>query len=252
MSSNATTDFSRRLYDECVDVWQAVVDHQFVDELFAGTLEDRVLVHYLVQDYQFFDPFLRLLGEAVATAPTAPARLRLSRQLGMLATEENGYFERVFNQFDVGLDDRLHPPLTCETVDLLDLMYEAIETHSWPHVLSVLVVLEWIYLAWAQAPERTESTARPEHRQWIDLHRGHDFDAWVTFLRQQLDAAEPDDQEGAAHCHDLFRRTVRAELGFFDSAYLAPDPCAEDPREGSVPGDLAAELRRSFPRDTQQ
>ncbi|SDB90159.1 thiaminase (transcriptional activator TenA) [Raineyella antarctica] len=245
MSTDATTDFTRRLREDCLDCWGAVTDHPFVTDLFAGTLDDVALVHYLVQDYQFFDPFIRLLGEAVATAPTAPARLRLSRQLGMLATDENGYFERAFDTFDVELDDRLHPPLCRETVDLLDLIFEAIETHSWPHVLSVLVVLEWIYLDWAESPERTPASERAEHLEWIDLHRGHEFRDWVRFLRQQLDAAEPEDLAAAERCQDMFRRAVEAEYAFFDAAYHATGPCQETPRR-QVPDDLTAHLDDAF------
>ncbi|QGF23711.1 TenA family protein [Raineyella fluvialis] len=221
MSISASTDFSRRLREDAQADWGSATGHRFVGELFAGSLDDRVLTHYLVQDYQFFDPFLRLLGEAVATAPSGVARLRLGRQLGMLTTEENGYFERTLNALDVSLDDRLHPPLGRATVDLLDLMYEAIASHSWPHVLSVLLVLEWVYLDWAEAPDRPVVTPRDAHREWIDLHRGHEFRDWVTFLRQQLDAAEPSDEQAAEHCRTLFHRTVRAEVAFFDAAYDA-------------------------------
>lgn len=246
MTTAPSTDFTRRLREECAEDWAAVTGHRFVDELFAGTLADPVLLGYVVQDYQFFDPFLRLLGEAVATAPTATARLRLGRQLGMLTTEENGYFERTLNAFDVRLEDRLHPPLSCATVDLLDLIYEAIGSHSWPHVLSVLLVLEWVYLDWAEAPGRTMRTTRSEHVDWIDLHRGHEFRDWVRFLRQQLDAAEPSNEEAAVRCRSLFRRTVRAEVGFFDAAYANAAPCAESPRTGPI-GDLDTDFSRLTP-----
>jgi thiaminase/transcriptional activator TenA len=246
MSSDATTDFTRRLRDDCLDDWGAGVRHRFVEELLSGDLDDEVLTRHLVQDYQFFDLFLRLLGEAVATAPTGPARLRLGRQIGMLTTVENGYFEDTFNTLCVGMSARLHPPLTCETVDLIDLTYETIGTHSWPHVLSVLVAVEWLRLEWSDADGRGIVSERPEHRTWIDLHRGDEFGEWVTFLRQQLDAAEPDDLDEADRCHDFFRRAVQAELAFFDAAYRPDQPCEESPLNSAVPDDLAARLHEAF------
>lgn len=215
----STTSFTGRLRATTLDDWQAAVGHRFVEELFAGTLDDAVLARYLVQDYQFFDPFLRLLGEAITTAPDAEARLRLARQMGMLATVENGYFEQSFDRLGVPADDRRRPRLTPETLDLVALMQEAIASHSWPEVLAVLVVLEWIYLAWAEHPDRVGEPERPEHRDWIDLHRGDDFHGWVGFLRDQLDDAEPQDPGQAERCRDLFARTVRAEVAFFEGAY---------------------------------
>ena len=35
--------------------WQAAVNHRFVKELFEGTIENEVLIKYLIQDYHFFD-----------------------------------------------------------------------------------------------------------------------------------------------------------------------------------------------------
>jgi thiaminase/transcriptional activator TenA len=246
MSNDATTDFTRRLREDCWEEWQSGTGHRFVDELSAGTLEDEVLARHLVQDYQFFDLFCRLLGEAVATAPTSTSRLRLGRQLGLLSTVEHHYFEATFDALDVSLSARLHPPLTCETVDLIDLTYEAIGTHSWPKVLAVLAALEWLRLDWATAPGRESLPPRPEHRRWIELHRGPDYLAWVTFLRCHLDAAEPDGLADIEHCHDLFARTVRAELAFFDAAYVPQRPCEGDLLQSSVPDDLAARLDEAF------
>ena len=246
MSNDATTDFTRRLREECLDDWEAGTRHRFVEELFNGTVDDEVLARHLVQDYQFFDLFLRLLGEAVATAPTGPARLRLGRQLGLLTTVENSYFEDSFNSLCVGMSARLHPPLTCETVDLIDLVYETIGTHSWPQVLSVLVAVEWLRLDWADPESRTPLPERWEHRTWIELHRGHEFSEWVTFLRQQLDAAEPDEPDEQAQCHDFFHRAVQAELAFFTAAYRDDRPCEESPLRSAVPDDLAARMDEAF------
>lgn len=226
--------------------WSAGTCHRFVDGLFTGDLDDEVLARHLVQDYQFFDLFLRLLGEAMATAPTGIARLRLGRQIGMLTGEEEGYFQHAFNALDVGLPARLHPPLTCETVDLIDLVYETIATHSWPHVLAVLVGVEWLRLDWARSEGRQATSRRPEHLRWIELHRGDAYEGWVRFLRQQLDAAEPEDLTGVEQCHDLFRRAVRAELAFFDAAYRPAQPCADSSLRGSVPSNLAAHLDQAF------
>lgn len=215
------TPFSHRLQGGHPDDWQAVVEHRFVAGLFDGTLPDPVLARYLVQDYQFFDPFLRLLGEAVATAPTTTARLRLARQLGMLATDENDYFQRAFDVLGVPETDRKHPPLAPETRDLVEVMETAIDAHSWPRTITVLAVLEWIYLDWAEAPGRMPTSRRPEHVDWIDLHRDEEFRDWVRFLRAEVDAAEPADAEEARRCAELFGRTVRGEVAFFEAAYRA-------------------------------
>ena len=59
---NAPAPFSQILRAECQEDWQAAIQHRFVDEIFAGTLASEHLRHYLVQDYQFVDRFVALLG----------------------------------------------------------------------------------------------------------------------------------------------------------------------------------------------
>ena len=55
----------------------------------------QVLARYLVQDYQFCDPFTALLGQGCASAPALPERLVFARQLGMFADDENTYLSLI-------------------------------------------------------------------------------------------------------------------------------------------------------------
>ena len=84
--------------------------------------------------------------------------------------------------------------------------------------LTVLLVAEWLYLDWAARPD----TAPPDwlHREWIDLHRGPGFTAWVDLLRAETDrVAATADDVARERMSEVFRRTVDLELAFFDAAY---------------------------------
>lgn len=66
--------FAGRLRTASDDQWQASVQHRFVEEFFAGMVSDEVLARYLVQDYQFSDAFVAILGACVAcTDSESPA-----------------------------------------------------------------------------------------------------------------------------------------------------------------------------------
>lgn len=97
-------------------------------------------------------------------------------------------------------------------------MDEARTSQEYPLVLAVLCVAEWTYLGWAALAEEP----LPDnfvHREWIELHEGPAFRAWVHFLRDELDRLGPGlDEEGRLRVLDFFRRAVRLELRFFDMA----------------------------------
>ncbi|NMO91959.1 TenA family protein [Actinomycetospora sp. TBRC 11914] len=196
--------------------WDAAVGHRFVDELWAGTVDDAVLARYLVQDLQFLDAFVALLGAAVASADRPGPRLVLARQLGLVAGDEDDYFSRALDRLGVPAARRRDPELLPPTRGFLALMDEARRSADHAEILTVLLVAEWLYADWAARDAALP--ADPLHAEWIELHRGEAFTAWVAFLRDEVDrvAAGGADQQRMA---EVFGRAVTLELAFFDAAY---------------------------------
>ena len=198
--------------------WTAAVDHRFTEQLRADTLDDAVFERYLVQDYAFLDALVGAFGHALGDAPSMAAKGRLAEFLGTLTDEENDYFVRAFDALGVEETDRTGPDLTPTTRALQDLLGRVAHEGGYAETLAVLVPAEWIYRSWAADPP-----ARPERfylAEWIDLHDNPDFDAFVTWLRAELDregtAASPARQR---RLERLFARTVELEAAFFESAY---------------------------------
>jgi thiaminase/transcriptional activator TenA len=83
----------------------------------------------------------------------------------------------------------------------------------------VLLVAEWLYLDWADRAG-AEPPADPIHREWIELHRGPAFTAWVDFLRAEFDRVGAGlDTAERSRVAAAFTRTVELELAFFEAAY---------------------------------
>lgn len=208
--------FSDELRADVADTWQASIRHRFVRELLEDTVPEPVLRRYLVQDYQFVDSFVALLGAAVATADTADGRLVLARQLAVVASEENTYFQRSFDALAVPESERTAPKLAASTVALRAIMDSA--HHDYAHCLTVLTVAEWLYADWAARAESLP--ANKIAAEWVRLHANAEFDEWVAWLRAELDrvgAAAP--AEVRSEITELFRATVAEELAFFAAAY---------------------------------
>jgi thiaminase/transcriptional activator TenA len=162
------------------DDWDSAVTHPFVAGLFAGTLPVPKMRAYLVQDYQFVDSFVALMGAAVAVADSTEARMVIARQLGLVAAEENTYFRRSFDALGVADDERTQPGLLPPTASFIALMNEAAGTRDYAACLAVLTVAEWLYLDWAsRAPDPLP--ADPIAREWIELHHNPQFAAWWLF-----------------------------------------------------------------------
>jgi thiaminase/transcriptional activator TenA len=218
-----TEPASERLQAAVREDWDAAVAHPFVRDLFAGTLPASALKRYLVQDYQFVDGFTALLGAAVACADSTVSRMVIARQLGIVAGEENTYFQRAFDALGVPGPERVTPELLPVTAEFNDLMNEAASSLDYASCLTVLTVAEWLYLDWArQAPRPLP--ADPIAREWIEIHDNPAFGMWVEFLRGELDRIIP--QLPAAsqdRCDQMFARATRLEFRFFEATYTVVD-----------------------------
>jgi thiaminase/transcriptional activator TenA len=124
------------------------VQHRFVTELFAGTIPDRVMAGYLIQDHRFLDSFLTRCSARPSPPPTASsaAALRPLRRHGVGR-------EHLFPaRFQEALDYRRNSAPKCgpkPTAGFKAIMREASTTRSYAAALSVLNVAEWLYLDWA-------------------------------------------------------------------------------------------------------
>lgn len=199
--------------------WTAATGHRFTRELAADSLPDAVYRRYLIQDYLFLDLLVRIVGHAIAAAPSLEARITLSRFLAAVTGEENTYFLRSFEA--LGVDEatlRSAQPIA-PTAAFEAIMLGAARGGDYADVLSVLLPVEWIYLAWAQAVA-DRKPARFYLREWIELHSIPAFADFVGWLRDEMDregAALPPARQAALA--DNVRRIAEQEVAFFDAAY---------------------------------
>ncbi|MDO5057641.1 MAG: TenA family protein [Lautropia sp.] len=212
--------FSDALRDECATDWQACLHHRFVHEIFTGSISDAHLRRYLIQDYQFVDRFVALLGAAIASADQYAARVRLSQFAALITSDENTYFLRCFDLLGVAESERHAPALEPVTAAFQALMKAAADSRSYANALAVLCVAEGLYLEWADQPER-ELPKGFQHAEWIELHANDFFRDFVGWLRSELDRVGSTlDATQQAEARGYFHRAVALERQFFDMVYL--------------------------------
>lgn len=209
--------FSDWLRDRSEPDWSAATTHRFTRELGDGTLDEAVFARYLLQDYAFVNSLASLVGDAVSAAPTMSQKARLADFLGTVTDEEDDYFERSFDALDVDAETYRNPPLTEPTAALRDLLAAA-GRGGYAEVLAVLLPVEWVYRTWAGRVDAPEAPFC--YREWVEIHDVDAFDAFVEWVREELDAVgptlAPDRERRVA---TLFERAVALEVRFFDAAY---------------------------------
>lgn len=219
----AADGFAAALRAAAEPAWSQAVQHRFVRELAADTIDDAAYARYLVLDYGFIETLVGLVGHAVGTAPGMAAKTRYAQFLSVLTSEENDYFLRAFRALEVPEARWQAPPDHPVLRGFRELMGAAARSGDYARILSVLLPVEWIYLSWASAA-RDSRPGRFYLAEWIDLHVEPAFADFVAWMGQQLDATgavlgERDKAELTA----AFCRAVELEVAFFDAAYACDD-----------------------------
>ena len=89
-----------------------------------------------------------MLGACVAPQ-TSLNQASFAKQLGFLEADEDGYFQKAFKELKVSENDYLEVTLHPVTKAFQDLMYSAVDSSNYAHLLVMLVIAEGLYLDWA-------------------------------------------------------------------------------------------------------
>ncbi|MDA0786120.1 MAG: TenA family protein [Proteobacteria bacterium] len=224
--SSPTNRLSEQLRDTHRPAWDAAVEHRFVRDLVADTIDDGVYARYLRLDYGFINDLTGAVGHAVAMAPGMPEKTRFAQFLGVLTDEENDYFLRSFDAFGQPaptFDNPLKHPVLDDFAALMDRQRAA---GTYLDILAVLVPVEWVYLSWATSASdavargEAEMPARFYLAEWITLHALPDFRDFVEWMRSEFDReAAAADVAARARAETAFEDALHLEARFFAAAY---------------------------------
>ena len=217
-AENLPESFSERLRAAAEPAWSRAVGHRFTRALIDDSLPDAVYARYLIQDYAFLDTLARVLGTAVAQAPDMPPKTRLAGFLAAVTSEENDYFLRSFAALGVSEAEWRAAAPNPVTRRFGEVMLGAARA-GYAEALAVLLPAEWIYLSWARGAG-ARRPARFYLSEWIEIHAIPEFDAFVAWLRAEVDRVGPAlAPRRQAHLSALFREIAELEVAFFDAAY---------------------------------
>ena len=203
------------------DSWAGALDHRFFREVAADTVTDAVFQRYLRVEYGFVDCAARVLGYAVAKAPSFTERRRLALGLHGLVTDQQDYFMAAFERAELPPSERNAVPPDALSRPLHDLFLGTARTESYEEIQACVLGAEWMYLTWCSAAHRTPS-CRGVIGDWVELHAGGAFAEHVGWVRSELDSRGPAlSAERQSRLRRLFEATLTAEMSFHDAAYAA-------------------------------
>ncbi|TCL75748.1 TenA family protein [Rhizobium sp. BK251] len=209
---------SEQILRENKAVFDAMVNHRFVEDIKADRLPKQVFERYLVFEGAFVDTAISIFAFATAKAETIEQKRWLIGVLDALANQQIAYFEKTFAAR--GIDPAAFDASIPEVAAFRDGMLAISRDGGYLDTVAAMFAAEWMYWTWSKQASACR-ISDPLLKEWIDLHAHDDFAAQALWLKAELDnAGEGLDATERAGLSGIFGRAQELEIAFHHAPYL--------------------------------
>lgn len=208
--------FTKTLWSSISDIYQAIIQHPFNEELAQGTLPREKFAFYIQQDALYLADFARALAIMAGRAPDQEAMLQFVRFAEGVAVVERALHDTYFREFGIDLPMRQQAPACFAYTNFL---LATVSCRSYAEGMAALLPCFWIYREVGNDIYRRAALNNP-YQKWIDTYAGHEFSEWVDRAITLTDTVADHASEAHRNCmREAFVHSSRLEWMFWDSAY---------------------------------
>lgn len=210
--------FSEKLLEAGHEIWEAQLEHPFVRELAAGTLDPDAFRHWVEQDYRYLLDYARLFAIAGAKARAEETMATMLSVAHATLDVEMDLHRSFASDFGISGEEleqvRKAPTCVAYTCFLVRTAYEG----SFPEVCAAMFPCAQGYF---DVAEHAAELATTEHRYspWIEMYTSDEFRELVAQLRAVVDRCGEDYPGEHEAMREAFLTSARLEYAFWEMAY---------------------------------
>lgn len=208
------------LIEACQSDWQEYTQHDFVQQLAKGTLDQHSFLHYLKQDFLFLKQYARAYALAIYKARTLEDMRRALPSVHALLDSEIGHHVTYCGQWGLTESDLENEPEDFGTVAYTRYVLDAGMTGDLVDLYAALAPCSIGYAVIGKALIESNDTVREgnPYASWIELYGGEEFQSGVAQgaehfnqLLEEIDLHSPRGQ----NLIEVFRTATRMEVAFW-------------------------------------
>ncbi|USD34773.1 MULTISPECIES: thiaminase II [Vibrio] len=208
------------LIEACQPDWQAYTQHDFVQQLAHGTLDQHCFLHYLKQDFLFLKQYVRAHALAIYKARTLEEMRFALPSVQVLLETEIDHHVTYCGQWGLTESDLKHEP---EDVATIAYTRYVLDTGMMGDLVALYAALAPCSIGYAVIGsalldnKETVLEGNP-YASWIELYGGESFQNGVAqsalHFNQLLKDINPHSQRGQSLIQ-VFRTATRMEVAFW-------------------------------------
>ncbi|TDQ38280.1 thiaminase II [Aureibacillus halotolerans] len=218
--------FTERLREENDATYQAIFDHPYVQGLKTGHVPKNALVHYVKQDFEYLNAFMRVYGLAISKCETREEMSLFNEQIGFVLHSEIHPHNNLCEVAGVPYEELQGYPLAPGASHYISHMMTTAQQGTLGEIVAVLLPCPWTYL---DIGERLMKEAAPQpglhpFYEWINFYGTKSMEGVTGKLRSWLDRyAETASEREKEKMRVAFAKSCQLELGFWEMAYTVEE-----------------------------
>jgi thiaminase/transcriptional activator TenA len=211
--------FTDELWGSIAQIYQAILDHPFLEGLTDGALPESAFRFYVVQDALYLRDFARALAVAAAKSPRDPWCEMFAEHARTALVVERSLHEGFFREWGLTSEQVYATPMAPTNLAYTSYLLGVAYASPFEQLLGAILPCYWIYWEVGKALEAAGSP-NPLYRRWIGTYASEEFGAAVRQVLEAMNQSVEDLTETRrAPIRRHFLATSRYEWMFWDAAW---------------------------------
>ncbi|MWV45420.1 thiaminase II [Paenibacillus sp. HJL G12] len=214
------TRFTEELRIAADPIFNAIFDHPFVRGIADGTLRKEQLIHYVKQDFEYLNAYIRIYGMAISKCDDRDTMALFNEQISFILHSETHPHQNFCEVAGVTYEEMQSFPLAPSAHHYIRHMLNAAHEGNMEDIIAALLPCPWTY---AEIGKRLLEEVKPSrtHKFYDWMHFYGDREFGITEqMRLLLDKwAEPLSPERKRRLKEHYLTSCQLEYMFWDMAY---------------------------------
>ena len=211
--------FTQELRQRADGIFQAIFGHPFVKGIADGSLGREQLIHYVKQDYEYLNAYMRISGIAISICTSRDEISMFTEQISFILHSEVHPHQNFCTAAGVAYEEMQGYPLAPSAHHYIRHMLTVAHEGSLGEIMAVLLPCPWTYVEIGRKLlDEVQPDASHPFQEWIQFY-GRAGGATDKF-RELVDAwAEGATSVERARMAEHFMLSCQLEYMFWDMAY---------------------------------
>jgi len=204
------------LREKASDIWEKILNHPFVVELYTGELPFSKFKYYILQDYNYLVTMTKVLSIASAKAPNIMQTKKALHLAYMTVTGEMENYEKLLSDMNLSIKDAVSTTPNPSNVAYMNFLLSTSYMMDYWTTMAALLPCFWTYLEIAEKhKDKLESNPSTIYRRWASTYLSREYKEIVDIFRNEVDSSSLTVDE----MRPYFELALKYEYMFWSAAY---------------------------------